>query len=269
MDYDLTSDEEREINKTTRRASTFTNFLPVTAKSEGMDDLVGRSDYEQGEEDITNPKFVNPSSSSPNLLQVEKRLASEKESIPIATPSSPLYLSSSKPQPAPFPLDESSEPPSEFLSVPPSPEPDPVLPRSAKKRSYDNQAKDGKEEGADDDDDDDINRLINLLGLSTDGKEGEGMSSCHCSGGGFYRNAAGLKGPMCARELDRLDGWIEHYRREGRELTRLPHLLLAKAVSAEAGGVGDDDGLWGIGFPPTVNDFLEHDPPLEKRANNF
>ncbi|KAK8916714.1 hypothetical protein KSP39_PZI022986 [Platanthera zijinensis] len=204
-----------------------------------------------------------------SLKQVEKRLASEKESIPIATPSSPisftspLYLSSSKPQPAPFPLDESSEPPSEFLSVPPSPEPDPILPRSAKKRSYDNQAKDDKEEGADDDEDD-INRLINLLGLSTEGKEGEGMSSCHCSGGGFYRNAAGLKGPMCARELDRLDGWIEHYRREGREPARLAHLLLAKAVSAE-----DDDGFWGIGFPPTVDDFLEHDPPLEKCANSF
>ncbi|KAK8964627.1 hypothetical protein KSP40_PGU020486 [Platanthera guangdongensis] len=207
-------------------------------------------------------QFVNPSSSSPNLLQVEKRLASEKESIPIATPTSPisftspLYLSS-KPQPAPFPLDESSEPLSEFLSVPPSQEPDP--------------AKDDKEEGADDDDDDDddINGLINLLGLSTDGKEGEGMSSCHCRRGGFYGNAAGIKGPMCARELDRLDGWIEHYRREGREPARLAHLLLAKAVSAEAGGVGDDDGFWGIGFPPTVDDFLEHDPPLEKCANNF
>lgn len=198
-----------------------------------------------------------------SLKQVEKRLASEKESIPIATPSSPisftspLYLSSSKPQPAPFPLDESSAPPSEFLSVPPSPEHDPIPPRSAKKRSYDNEA---DEEGLDDDDDD-INRLINLLDLSTDGKYEEGVSSCHCSGGGFYRNAVGLKGPMCARELDRLDGWIKHYRREGRQPARLAHLLLAKAVST-AGGMGDDDGFWGIGFPPTVDDFLEHDPPL-------
>ncbi|XP_020682198.1 uncharacterized protein LOC110099399 isoform X2 [Dendrobium catenatum] len=117
--------------------------------------------------------------------------------------------------------------------------------------------------------DDEIDRLISLLGLSADGEDGGGgLGSCHCSGGGFYRKAVGVKGPICEKEMGRLDGWIEHYRRERREPARLAHLLLAKAVSMEASrGVDDDDddnAFGAIEFPPTVEEFLEHDPPFQK-----
>ncbi|XP_020698053.1 uncharacterized protein LOC110110768 isoform X2 [Dendrobium catenatum] len=202
-----------------------------------------------------------------SLNRVEKRLASEKESISFATPpspisfGSPLYLSSPKPQPASFKpsaLDESSGPAPEFLSIPPMVY-DPAPPLAAQ-----------KEEFKYEEEDDEIDRLISLLGLSADGEEGGGgLGSCHCSGGEFYRRVVGVKGPICEKEMGRLDGWIEHYRRERREPARLAHLLLAKAVSMEASrggddGDDDDDAFGAIGFPPTVEEFLEHDPPTSE-----
>lgn len=192
-------------------------------------------------------------------------MASEKEPTSFATsPSSisfgsPLYLSSPKPQPVSFnpsALDESSGPAPEFLSIPPPIVHDPAPPLEA------------QEEFNDEEEDDEIDRLIGLLGLSADGDEDNGgLGSCHCSGGGFYRTAVRLKGPICEKEMQRLDGWIEHYRQERKEPARLAHLLLAKAVSlaaSDGGNDDDDDALGRIGFPPTVEEFLEHDPPFDK-----
>ncbi|KAI0496602.1 hypothetical protein KFK09_022922 [Dendrobium nobile] len=200
-----------------------------------------------------------------SLNRVEKRLASEKEPIFFATPpspisfGSPLYLSSPKPQPASFKpsaLDESSGPAPEFLSIPSPMVYDPAPSLAAQ-----------KDELKYEEEDDEIDRLISFLGLSADGEEGGGgLGSCHCSGGEFYRRAVGVKGPICEKEMGRLNGWIEYYRRERREPARLAHLLLAKAVSMEAsrGSDADDDAFRAIGFPPTVEEFLEHDPPFQK-----
>ncbi|KAL0910233.1 hypothetical protein M5K25_021193 [Dendrobium thyrsiflorum] len=193
-----------------------------------------------------------------SLNRVEKRLASEKEATPPSPISfgSPLYLSSPKPQPAslkPSAFDESSGPAPEFLSIPSPTVYDLAPPLAAQKDDF-------KYE----EEDDEIDRLISLLGLSADGEEGGGgLGSCHCSGGEFYRRAVGVNGPICEKEMGRLDGWIEHYRRERREPARLAHLLLAKAVSMEASR-GGDDAFGAIEFPPTVEAFLKHDPPFQK-----
>ncbi|XP_020595577.1 uncharacterized protein LOC110035648 [Phalaenopsis equestris] len=198
-----------------------------------------------------------------SLNQVEKRLASEKELISPPSQvsfSSPLYLSSSKPQPASFKpstLDESSDPAPEFLSIPPEKAHDLTPPEAV------------QDDINDEEEDDEIDGLISLLGLSEDGEDcGGGLGSSYCSGGGFYRKVVGLKGPNCEKEMQRLDGWIVHYRRERKEPARLAHLLLAKAVSLAGRDWGtddDNDAAFGeIGFPSTVEEFLGHDPPFEK-----
>lgn len=110
---------------------------------------------------------------------------------------------------------------------------------------------------------------MGLLGLSIPYQEADGSShslpsacSCDCSGGGgFYKKVAGLKGPKCEKEMKRLDGWIDLYRRERREPARLAHLMIGKAValSGESGG-----GFEGVEFPATVEGFLERDPATKK-----
>ncbi|KAL6627079.1 hypothetical protein ACP70R_030805 [Stipagrostis hirtigluma subsp. patula] len=117
-----------------------------------------------------------------------------------------------------------------------------------------------------DDDDDDIARLMALLGLSPprdDHRSGSGGSECDCSGAdGFLAKVVGVVGPKCDGEKSRLDAWIHHYHSSSREPARLAHLLLAKAsCSSSSWGDGDDDATNTIAFPPTVKDFLDHQPP--------
>ncbi|XP_074276712.1 uncharacterized protein LOC141600383 [Silene latifolia] len=118
---------------------------------------------------------------------------------------------------------------------------------------------------------DEMGLLIKLLGLlefERGGSENDGeeinatCSSCHCVGG-FYDKVVGMKGPKCGKEMERLDGWIKHFRDKKIESFRLAHLLLGKATCVN----GDDDdnggGFQGVEFPSTVEDFLRHDPPME------
>lgn len=97
---------------------------------------------------------------------------------------------------------------------------------------------------------------MGLLGLSI-ASSPETSASCDCSGGGFYKNVVGAKGPRCERERRRLDGWIDLYRRERAEPARLAHLMIGKAVtlSRDCGG-----GFDGVEFPATVEEFLDRDP---------
>lgn len=122
---------------------------------------------------------------------------------------------------------------------------------------------------------DDIEQLMALLGLSAGecADEGDGGvgDCCDCSGGGgFYSKVAGVKGPTSEKERRRLDGWIDYYYRgddggERRELARLAHLLLAKAACLVWAREDGEGGLGAIGFPDTVKEFLEHDPPEKKK----
>lgn len=116
---------------------------------------------------------------------------------------------------------------------------------------------------------------MGLLGLTEFEQGGGGALSCFGGGedsGGFLSKIAGVKGPKCQREMERLDGWIRYYRsrrpstgdgggaKGKREPARLAHLLLARATCASRGGDGSDC-FDGIGFPATVEEYLQHDPP--------
>ncbi|KAK7359642.1 hypothetical protein VNO77_01604 [Canavalia gladiata] len=111
-------------------------------------------------------------------------------------------------------------------------------------------------------DDDDIERLMQLLGLSEEQRDGfhDDCNSC-CSEGGFYSKIVGVEGPKCRKEVVRLDGWIKHFMNDGgekKEPLRLAHLLLGKAAFISEGADGDFGGL---GFPSTIQEFLHTDPP--------
>ncbi|KAF8031085.1 hypothetical protein BT93_D0313 [Corymbia citriodora subsp. variegata] len=218
-----------------------------------------------------------------SLERVEKRLKldpdrcrrppppTDASPLPDHSPISPLYLLSSQPHyhhrhqvldPFPLPpLQDSSEAPEAFLSCSPqfrsppgSPPPPPATEINA-------------------DSADDIDRLMRMLGLGNcePKRRGEGAGCggagvCECAGG-FYERVAGVKGPKCRKEAERLDGWIEYFLNGGSgggdeeervEPLRLVHLLLGKAASAcEGGGCGSG----GLVFPSTVDEFLRNDPP--------
>lgn len=126
---------------------------------------------------------------------------------------------------------------------------------------------------------DEIQSLIQLLGFS-DHKEGveeeEGKSfafGLKNSGGipgncghecGFYSKIVGVKGPKCGKEVERLEGWIKHFRNDGgegrREPLRLAHLLLAKAAYLSEGS----DASGKFEFPSTVVEFLHNDPTKDQ-----
>lgn len=158
-------------------------------------------------------------------------------------------------------LQESSEPPLEFLS------------NSSQSPLSDPKSKSNNpnliDRGGENRPVDDIQRLIQLLGLGDLCEEEEfgGMISCNgCEGceSGFYSKIVGLKGPKCGKELERLNGWIKFFwnggggEEERLEPLRLAYLLMGKAVFASNGG---HEGLEGLEFPSTVEDFLLIDPP--------
>lgn len=172
--------------------------------------------------------------------------------------STPLYLHFSQTDTSSA-LQESSEPPLEFLSN--SSQTPPSHPQSESNPR--NPIDHGQNRGLDH-----IQRLIQLLGLgdSRDEKELGTKSGCNgCEGceSGFYSKIVGLKGPKCRKEVERLNGWIEFFwngggEEERLEPLRLAYLLLGKAVFASNEG---DGCLEGLEFPSTVEDFLLNDPP--------
>lgn len=110
--------------------------------------------------------------------------------------------------------------------------------------------------------------MIQLLGLSENRfglgwKNGGGVHGSCDHQCGFYSKIVGVKGPKCGKEVERLEGWIKHFKNDGgdrlKEPLRLAHLLLAKAASLSEGS--DDFGE--IEFPVTVEEFLNHDPPKD------
>lgn len=197
-----------------------------------------------------------------SLKQVEKRLKSESAelestSTPTQSQTSPIYLYCDE-QPSTISTLQDSETPRAFLSDSP-PSNGPCHPEPAI----------GVE---DEEETDGIENLIQLLGLSewiqvepkSDGlgfRSGDGEGTCCCEDG-FYSRIAGVKGPTCNKEVERLEGWVKHLYsggEEGREPLRLAHLLLGKAVSDSGNGNGGD--LGGLEFPSTIQDFLHNDPP--------
>ncbi|XP_072965261.1 uncharacterized protein [Typha angustifolia] len=168
-----------------------------------------------------------------DLEQVESRLESEKpptksnqSSSP--SPSSPIFLD--YPNPDSAGTQESSGPALDFFSA-----------------AQEEQGEEGNEDG----EEEEIEKLMSLLGLTME----ESCGGCSFDDG-FYSKVVGLKGPKCEEERRRLDGWIGYYYRHGRrEPARLAHLLLGKASSC----CFEEDEE--VGFPVTVEEFLEHDPP--------
>nr|DAD34926.1 TPA_asm: hypothetical protein HUJ06_005566 [Nelumbo nucifera] len=218
-----------------------------------------------------------------SLKQVEKRLESESSSqvhghcsssTRIGTScnstdplSSPIYLNhDQQPNSSSSSALHDSEPPPEFLSHSldfPVTHEDPPPPNMEKQDQVIGEAEDNK---------DDIEQLIELLSLSDCTTENEdeekdkqkqrtsdGFCFCH---GGFYSKIAGVRGPKCVKEMERLDGWIKYFLSGGdgerKEPLRLVHLLLGKAACA-----GEDDSGFGVfEFPPTIEEFLQYDPPM-------
>ncbi|XP_043689763.1 uncharacterized protein LOC122640612 [Telopea speciosissima] len=208
-----------------------------------------------------------------SLKQVEKRLKSEDSSHLTNHCSSsstdhlgsPIFLNCDHTNNSSNLQD--SDPPQDFLShsldFPPTQKEPSQLDIKQQNQTVD-EVEDNK---------DDIERLIELLDLSElrleedDGKEGEkrlvnGTSgSCFCHGG-FYSKIAGVKGPKCEKEMERLDGWIKYLLNDGggddrSEPLSLVYLLLGRAACASQ----DADGLEGLEFPSTIEEFLQNDPP--------
>ncbi|KAJ4975604.1 hypothetical protein NE237_000710 [Protea cynaroides] len=209
-----------------------------------------------------------------SLKQVEKRLKSEDSSdlTNHCSSSSTDHLGS------PIHINyehtsnssnlQDSDPPQDFLShsldFPPTQEDPPQL----------NIEQHNQRVNGDEDNKDDIEQLIALPGLSElrleeDGEKEEGekkgvigtSGSCYCDDG-FYSKIAGVKGPKCEKEMERLDGWIKYLLKgddeDGRsESLSLVHLLIGRAACAWQ----DGDGLGGLEFPSTIEEFLQNDPP--------
>ncbi|KAL5577175.1 hypothetical protein UlMin_018874 [Ulmus minor] len=229
-----------------------------------------------------------------SLKQVEKRLKLEQ-------PSQTSIISSPPPPPPPIPLEshnfseesvisplyldfdqsknslnsltcpESSEIPRAFLSCSPQfmlTHENPIQPNCLDSKNTIDEGEGEVEVEAVDD----IEQLIQLLGLSDFGEKegkgglglkgsGSGCNSCHCEDG-FYSKIAGVKGPKCEKEVERLEGWIKYFLNGGgeekMEPLRLSLLLLGKAAFVSE---DDDGGFGGLDFPSTIDDFLMNDPP--------
>ncbi|PRQ29384.1 hypothetical protein RchiOBHm_Chr5g0013301 [Rosa chinensis] len=227
-----------------------------------------------------------------SLKQVEKRLKLEypsEQSTPSQSPlvesnrllteslSSPIYLdldpSNNNNHYSSSTLQDSSEAPEVFLSCSPQFIPTQENPTQPNALNDPKTINDTEGEAIVDD----IERLIQLLGLSSCQEKDEekaglelkcggsenGGNSCHCEGG-FYEKIVGVKGPKCGREVERLEGWINYFLNgngEGKiEPFRLAHLLLSKAAFVSEGA---DHGFGDLDFPSTIGDFLRNDPPTE------
>ncbi|KAL2475062.1 Uncharacterized protein Adt_35798 [Abeliophyllum distichum] len=111
--------------------------------------------------------------------------------------------------------------------------------------------------------DDDIVLLMQLLGLShcEEPYKREESFNVGCDDE-FYRKILGMKGPKNEKEVERLEGWINHFLNgEKKEPFRLAHLLLGKAIVLHSENNSDDFG--GFEFPSTIDEFLQNDPPID------
>ncbi|KAI8525808.1 hypothetical protein RHMOL_Rhmol13G0259200 [Rhododendron molle] len=211
-------------------------------------------------------KLENPSqSSTPSPPRPQETCNTQIESL-----SSPIYLNFDQPNNSSssninhLSSLQSSDPPREFLSCSldfPQTHENPPPPATVQDpQTIDRTAAD------------DIELLIQLLGLSDceeenrfglGSKNGGGVGGSCGHECGFYSKIVGVKGPKCGKEVQRLEGWIKHFKNDGgdgrREPLRLAHLLLAKAASRSLPEGSDDFGE--IEFPATVEEFLNHDPP--------
>ncbi|CAN0926148.1 Dual specificity phosphatase Cdc25 [Linum grandiflorum] len=203
-----------------------------------------------------------------SLKQVEKRLKLESNSEPNKIQQSPhvspslstpinLYYSDDRSAAADSSLNlgqESSEPPSAFLSSPwkPHEAPQPETPAVAGE-VFSSLSDDG-----------DIHALMELLGLSdSDVNGGENKSNDNndkvVHEDGFFKRNLGVKSE---EEVRRLNGWIEWYLRDGvaeeeEEPFRLALLLLGKAaLKLESYDNGDC-----LEFPLAIDEYLKVDPP--------
>ncbi|OMP08837.1 hypothetical protein COLO4_06066 [Corchorus olitorius] len=213
-----------------------------------------------------------------SLKQVEKRLRLELPENSSSTPShvpetnpteteSPLYLQIDQPENTNInnTLQDSSDCPQAFLSASPQfpsinqPQINPPAPDLNPTTSIN--------------DIDDIECLIQLLGLSdnlggTQKREkkqkekdvvceGKGNScGCEC---GFYEKIVGVKGPKCEKEVERMEGWIRYFLKNGNDPLRLAFLLMGKAAFER----GEDDSE-SLEFPCVIDEFLKIDPPEAK-----
>ncbi|KAM3284729.1 hypothetical protein P3S67_023528 [Capsicum chacoense] len=201
-----------------------------------------------------------------SLKQLEKRLKlennpSQKEVIDTPTQSlmSPLYLNCDDSITSNTNLKE-SETPLRFLSNSPLDQETPphISPKQVQERV-------GVVE-ADGDGVDEIQLLMQLLGLTDRKREGSKKMEVEfgCDDA-FYGKVVGVKGPKSEKEVERLQGWIEHLmdRNSGerRESFRLAHLLLGKAalIHSEV-----SHGVDRFEFPSTVDEFLHNDPPVDE-----
>ncbi|KAL8032292.1 hypothetical protein ABFX02_13G086500 [Erythranthe guttata] len=108
--------------------------------------------------------------------------------------------------------------------------------------------------------DGDIEILMQLLNSSN---QKAGVNCVGCDDG-FYGKIVGVKGPKSAKEVERLERWIEHFLNGGKkklEPFALAHLLLGKAAFVQSDD--DCDGLGGFVFPSTIGEFLRNDPPID------
>ncbi|XVF27364.1 hypothetical protein REPUB_Repub14bG0101100 [Reevesia pubescens] len=115
---------------------------------------------------------------------------------------------------------------------------------------------------------DDIEYLMQLLGLSDNREETQkterqkgivcGGNSCGCECG-FYEKIVGVKGPKCKKEVERMEGWIKYFLRNGREPLRLAFLLMGKAAFES----DDEYGFETLEFPSVIDEFLKIDPPKD------
>ncbi|KAK8575056.1 hypothetical protein V6N13_033718 [Hibiscus sabdariffa] len=215
-----------------------------------------------------------------SLKQVEKRLKLEENQpdsdkscstpshVPETNPtptqslSTPLYLHLTHPSNANLSNSvEDSEPPQAFISSPSSsPQ---LLPTNETQPQIN-----PPDSPTTSKDTDEIQYLMQLLGLS-DNLEGTqkrdkqktvvcGGNSCGCECG-FYEKIVGVKGPKCEKEVERMEGWIRHFLRNGSEPLRLAFLLMGKAAFES----GDDCEFQCLEFPSAIDGFLKMDPPKD------
>lgn len=205
-----------------------------------------------------------------SLKQLEKRLKlddpTQQEAIDTPTQSliSPLYLNCEE-TPADSITSNISETPLQFLSNSPLAQETPPQINSTQVQERVGIVEAGGNEV------DEIELMMQLLGLSDSKREGSKRVEVDLGcDDAFYGKIVGVKGPKSQKEVERLQGWIEHFLDrnygERRESFRLAHLLLGKAAlihSEVSHGVGSFE------FPSTIDEFMHKDPPIDEVASSL
>ncbi|OIT39347.1 hypothetical protein A4A49_14362 [Nicotiana attenuata] len=212
-----------------------------------------------------------------SLKQLEKRLKLDNPTQQETTETpetesfiSPLYLNCDETSNTSNTNLKESETPLQFLSNSPlfplpQQTPSQINPTQVQERSVDKIEAEGN--GVDE-----IELLMQLLGLSDSKREGSKRVEVDLGcDDAFYGKIVGVKGPKSEKEVERLEGWIEHFLNsnnsgERRESFRLAHLLLGKAALIHSEVF---DGVGSFEFPSTVDEFLHNDPPIDEVASSL